>query len=62
MASQATPYRILNAQTEPGELLHQILQELRAISAILREQSIGVVADDLNVMYADTELSAQKPS
>jgi hypothetical protein len=61
-ASQTQPFRILTGQSEENELLHQILVELRVISSILREQAIGVVSDDQNVLYADTELSAQKPS
>lgn len=61
MASQSAPYTILNAQSSSGELLHQILVELRVISLILRDQAAGLVADDVEFMYHDIELSAQKP-
>lgn len=61
-ASQGNPYRILTGQSEEIELFHQILVELRILNSILLAQAVGVVAEDQNVMYTDTELSAQKPS
>lgn len=61
MATQSAPYTILNAQSSSGELLHQILVELRAISLILRDQATGLIGDDLEFMQHDIELSAQKP-
>lgn len=61
MATQQNPYRVLNAQSEQGELLHQILVELRILTRIVQQTSLGY-ADDIDTMYADPELSAQKPT